>query len=101
MHTQPGEVDSQVPGRKVPQVLELQPYPRFFATINVDADSPAPARKVVSRACVILLETPTFETALAAADTLVHPSVEDAGGPAAAYIGKPTIAFDRYAATGS
>lgn len=101
LHTQPGEVDSQVPGRKVSHALELQPYPRFFATINVDADSPAPARKVVSRACVVLLETPTFETALAAADTLVHPSVGDAGGPAAAYIGKPTIAFDRYAATGS
>ena len=100
LHTQPGEVESQVPDRKVPPILELRPYPRFFATINVDADSPAPVRKVVSRACVVLLETPTFETALAAADTLVHPSVEGAGGPAAAIIGRPTIAFDRYAATG-
>ncbi len=99
LHTQPGEVDSQVPDRKVPPVLKLAPYPRFFATINVDADSPAPARKVVSRACIVLLETPTFETALAAADTLVHPSVEDATGPAAAIIGRPTIAFGRYAIT--
>lgn len=101
LHTQPGEVDSQVPDQRVQPVLELQPYPRFFVTINVDADSPAPARKVVSRACVVLLETPTFETALAAADTLVHPSVEDAGGPAAALIGRPTIAVGRYAETGS
>lgn len=101
LHTQPGQVASQVPEQKVPPVLELQPYARFFATINVDADSPAPARKVVSRACVLLLETPTFETALAAADTLVHSSVEDAAGPAAGFIGRPTIAFGRYAETGS
>lgn len=101
LHSQPGPVDSQVPGQKVPPVLDLAHYPRVFATINVDADSPAPARKVVSRACVVLLETPTFETALAAADTLVHPSVEEAVGPAAGLIGRPTIAFDRYATTGS
>lgn len=101
LHTQPSEVSSQVPERTIPRVLKLEPYPRFFATINIDADSPAPARKVVSRACVELLETPTFETALAAADTLVHPSVADAAGPAAAHIGRPTIAFHRYAETGS
>jgi hypothetical protein len=101
LHTQPGTVESQVPDQAIPPVLELHPYPRFFATINVDADSPAPARKVVSRACVVLMETPTFDTALAAADTLVHPSVEDADGPASALIGRPTIAFGRYAETGS
>ena len=101
LHTQPEEVESQVPDLKVPRILELRPYPRFFATINVDADSPAPARKVVSRACVVLMETPTFETALAAADNLVHPSVEDADGPASAFIGRPAIAYDRYVATAS
>ncbi len=101
LHGQPTQVESQIPEVKVPPVLELQPYPRFFATINVDAESPAPARKVVSRACVMLLETPRFETALAAADTLVHPSVGEANGPAASLIGRPTVAFDRYAETGS
>jgi hypothetical protein len=101
LHTQPDPVESQAPAQPVPPVLMLQPYPRFFATINVDADSPAPARKVVSRACVLLLETPTFETALEAADTLVHPSVEDATGPAAALIRRPTIAYDRYVGTAS
>ena len=101
LHTQPGAVESQVPNQRVPPVLNLQPYARVFATINVDADSPAPARKVVSRACVVLLETPTFATALAAVGTLVHPSVEEATGPAAALIGRPTIAFNRYAASGS
>jgi len=101
LHAQPGEVDSQVPEYAVPPVLMLKPYPRVFATINVDAESPAPARKVVSRACVVLLETPTFETALAAAESLVHPSVEEATGPAFDHIGRPTLAFDRYVATGS
>lgn len=101
LHTQPDGVDSQVPDLQVPGELDLEPYPRFFATINVDADSPAPARKVVSRACVVLMETPTFETALAATDTLVHPSVEEADGPAATLIGRPMTAFDRYADTGS
>lgn len=100
LHNQVGSVKQQSE-QEVPRVLELGPYPRFFATINVDADSPAPARKVVSRACVILMEAPSFDTALAAADTLVHPPVEEGAGPAAALIGRPTLAFDRYSETGS
>ncbi len=101
LHTQADEVDSQLDDTLVPPVLELSPYPRIFATLNVDADSPAPARKVVSRGCVILLETPDFDTALAAAGALAHPSVEEARGPPAALIGRPTIALDRYVASGS
>lgn len=101
LHTQEGEVESQVPGTSVPRELVLGPFPRFFATINVDADSPAPARKVVSRSCVVLLEAPTFAVALSAADSLVQPSVELAEGPAAALIGRPAAAFARYVKTGS
>lgn len=101
LHDQPNGVASQVAEQTVPRKLDLTPYPRFFATINVDAESPAPARKVVSRACVVLLETPNFDTALAAADTLAHPSVGEGKGPAASLIGRPTIAFDRYGDTGS
>jgi energy-coupling factor transporter ATP-binding protein EcfA2 len=101
LHYQPGPVETQIPGRTVPPALVLRPYPRFIATLNVDPESPAPVRKMVSRACVVLLETPTWEKALEAADTLVHPSIEEATGPASAFIGRPTIAFDRYTATGS
>jgi energy-coupling factor transporter ATP-binding protein EcfA2 len=101
LHSQPSDVASQVPGVQVPSVLRLEPFPRFFATLNVDAESPAPARKVVSRACVVLLETPPFTTALAASDTLVQPSVDEATGPAAALLGRPRLAYERYAATGS
>ncbi|MBX3098594.1 MAG: ATP-binding protein [Salinibacterium sp.] len=101
LHSQPDEVPSQVPDRVVPAKLSIEPYPRFFLTINVDADSPAPARKVVSRACVVLLETPSIETTLASSDTLVQPSIEDADGEAKGVIGRPTVAFDRYIASGS
>lgn len=101
LHNQVGQVEQSGSAQVVPAALSLEPYPRFFATINVDADSPAPARKVVSRACVVLMEAPAFDTALAAADTLVHPSVEESSGPAAALIGRPTLAFDRYSETGS
>jgi hypothetical protein len=101
LHTQAESVESQLESMLVPPILDLAPYPRIFATLNVDAESPAPARKVVSRGCVVLLETPEFDTALVAAGALAHPSVEDATGPAAALIGRPTIALHRYIASGS
>lgn len=101
LHTQATDVESQIDGQSVPPVLKLGPYPRIFATLNVDAESPAPARKVVSRGCVVLLETPDFDTALAAAGMLAHPSIEEATGPASALIGRPTIALHRYVASGS
>lgn len=84
----------------VPPTLSLAPYPRFFATINVDADSPAPARKVVSRACVVLMETPSIEATIASSDILVQPSVHEADGPAAGVLGSPGLAFQRYADSG-
>jgi hypothetical protein len=101
LHSQEGDVKSQVHDLSIPRQLSLTPFPRFFATINVDADSPAPARKVVSRSCVVLLEPPSFDVALAATASLVHPSVETADGPAAALIGRPAAAHARYVATGS
>lgn len=101
LHTQADDVESQLDDTVVPAVLQLRPYPRIFMTLNVDAESPAPARKVVSRGCVILLETPDFDTALSAAGAMAHPSVEEASGPAAALIGRPTIALHRYVMSGS
>jgi energy-coupling factor transporter ATP-binding protein EcfA2 len=41
---------------EVPPTAVLGPWPRVFATINVDANSVAPARKVTARAAVVLLE---------------------------------------------
>jgi len=86
---------------EVPPRLRLAPYPRFFATINVDADSPAPARKVASRACVVLTETPSIDEARVSADILSQPSIEHADGPASTILGRPSSAFVRYATSGS
>jgi hypothetical protein len=88
-------------GELIPDILRLAPYPRFFATINVDAESPAPARKVASRACVVLTETPSIEDAMASADILSQPSIDDADGPASTILGRPSSAFARYKETGS
>lgn len=101
LHTQPNAVTTQLDDVTAPPVLELGPYARFFATINVDADSAAPARKVVSRSCVVLLETPEFDTALAAAGSMAHPSLDEGTGQAAEIIGRPKIAHDRYVASGN
>jgi energy-coupling factor transporter ATP-binding protein EcfA2 len=40
----------------LPSTLLLGPWPRVFGTVNVDTNSPAPARKVTARAAVVLLE---------------------------------------------
>lgn len=88
-------------GEEVPASLRLAPYPRFFATINVDADSPAPARKVASRACVVLTETPSIDEAKVSADILSQPSIGKADGPASTILGRPSSAFARYKETGS
>lgn len=101
LHTWPDAQPSQVDEVPVPGVLELGPYPRFLATINVDAESPAPARKVVSRACVVLFDTPSIEDALGALGSLDHPDLDEADGPAAGALGAPQGAFMRYQETGS
>lgn len=100
LHSQPDPVKSQADD-DIPPRLDLTPYPRFFATINVDAESPAPARKVVSRSCVVLFEAPTFDTALASSDSLVKPGVQEADGMARGALVEPTAAFERYSESGS
>lgn len=101
LHARNDAVPTMTEEVTVPSQLTLAPYPRFFATINVDADSPAPARKVASRACVILTDTPSIEEARASADILSQPPIEDADGPANTILGRPSSAFARYAETGS
>jgi hypothetical protein len=101
LHTRSDEVPTADEEVTVPSGLTLAPYPRFFATINVDADSPAPARKVASRACVILTDTPAIEEARVSADILSQPSIEEADGPASTILGRPSSAFARYTESGS
>lgn len=78
-----------------PPRLVLAPFPRLLGTINVDASSTAPARKVAARACVLLLE-PADDPAVAAA--LQHLKAPPASSPAgqgagAAFVGDPTEIF--------
>ncbi|HEX4058050.1 MAG TPA: ATP-binding protein [Galbitalea sp.] len=101
LHARADDVPTMTEDVSVPSQLTLAPYPRFFATINVDADSPAPARKVASRACVILTDTPSIEEARVSADILSQPSIEEADGPASTILGRPSSAFARYSETGS
>lgn len=100
LHARNDAVPTMTEDVSIPRQLNLAPYPRFFATINVDADSPAPARKVVSRACVVLMETPSIETTIASSDILVQPSLQDSDGPASDFLGSPGLAFRRYAESG-
>lgn len=101
LHAVDKRLATQAEDAEIPARLRLAPYPRFFATINVDADSPAPARKVASRACVVLTETPSIDEALASADILTQPSIDEADGPASAILGRPSVAFSRYSTSGS
>lgn len=67
----------------VPPVAILGPWPRVFATINVDANSTAPARKVTARGAVVLLEPEEAWDPAAEAARLVEASpVNGEEGPA-------------------
>lgn len=101
LHSRSNDVPTMDDDVTVPSRLTLAPYPRFFATINVDADSPSPARKVASRSCVVLTDTPSIEKARASADILSQPSIEEADGPASTILGRPSAAFARYSESGS
>lgn len=101
LHSRSGDVPTMDDDVSVPSRLTLAPYPRFFATINVDADSPSPARKVASRVCVVLTDTPAIEEARVSADILSQPSIEEADGPASTILGRPSSAFARYTESGS
>ena len=56
LHSGPGPIEDQQLSLPIPPTAFLGPFPRFLATINVDASALAPARKVVSRGLVVLLE---------------------------------------------
>lgn len=61
LHNSPKEHTFGVTEVPIPQVLQFGPWPRVFATINVDSTSPAPARKVTGRGLVVLLEPREME----------------------------------------
>lgn len=78
LHAQRSGADDSDDLQEVPPTAILGPWPRVFATINVDANSVAPARKVTARAAVVLLEPEESWDAGAEAERLLSPAVSGA-----------------------
>lgn len=78
----------------LPPTLLFGPWPRVFGTINVDANSAAPARKVTARAAVVLLEAEAAINVEAETTRLATPRQDGAptGGLGVSYVGDPEAA---------
>jgi energy-coupling factor transporter ATP-binding protein EcfA2 len=63
----------------LPETAMIGPYPRILGTINVDASSQAPARKVAARSSVLMFEPVEITQAELAAltDALAEPELDD------------------------
>ncbi len=85
----------------VPQEAKLRPWPRVFGTINVDSTAEAPAPKVSGRACVVLLEPPDVETALASTDALTAAAQGAAPPPGLSLCRDPRSAWFSYLLKGT
>lgn len=89
------EESAQVPGEVV-----LSPFPRIFATVNVDSTAEAPAPKVSGRACVVLLEPPDIETAVISVDALSNEAIPPPTPPGAPLLRDPRSAWASHLHTG-
>jgi energy-coupling factor transporter ATP-binding protein EcfA2 len=93
LHQQP---DQSAGGPATPGVAELTPWPRVFGTVNVDSTAEAPAPKISGRACVVLLEPPDLDTALASTDAITPPPKPASSPPGAALLGDPRKAWSAH-----
>lgn len=71
LHAQHDQVPDPEDQIAVPPILATGPYPRVLMTINVDPNSPAPARKVTSRGAVVLMEPVEQPNPTAIAEQLI------------------------------
>jgi energy-coupling factor transporter ATP-binding protein EcfA2 len=78
----------------LPPTLLFGPWPRVFGTINVDANSAAPAHKVTARTAVVLLEPASFIDVDKEATRLALPRPDSlpSGSQAVPYAGDPESA---------
>lgn len=89
LHSAPTPIEDKLLSVDIPPTAFLGPYPRFLATINVDASALAPARKVVSRSLVVLLEPEEVDSSTFVAG-ICSDDVEVLGTPdGAEWIGDP------------
>jgi energy-coupling factor transporter ATP-binding protein EcfA2 len=94
-------MSSTDPKPPVPQEARLGPWPRVFGTINVDSTAEAPAPKVSGRACVVLLEPPDIEAALASTDALTQSALSGGAPPGLSLARDPRSAWCSYLLTGT
>ena len=108
LHAQHDQVPDPEDQITVPPMLAMGPYPRVLMTINVDSNSPAPARKVTSRGAVVLMEPLADPDPVSIAEQLALRANLAARAPysaapthsigeAANYIGRPSsirLAYD-------
>lgn len=91
LHSAPIPMEDGLLSIAIPPRAFIGPYPRFLATINVDASALAPARKVVSRSLVVLLEPEIVDSASFVADIYAN-GTGAAGSPdGAGWIGDPAV----------
>lgn len=78
----------------LPEKAMIGPYPRVLGTINVDASSQAPARKVAARSCVLMFEPVEITKAeLAALAEALSGSELDDEPLGAPFLGDPLAAM--------
>ena len=96
LHSKRAGAETETSTLTVPETALLGPFPRVLGTINVDANAPAPARKVAARSCVVLLEPEKLsadglgETVEATLSDTSHAS----HGSATEFLGNPLDALD-------
>lgn len=89
----------EVAGLPIPQSIELKPWPRFCATINVDSTAGAPSAKVCGRGLTLLLEPPTVELSFESVGALA-PTIGGAPAAPTDLIGDPAAAWYALLASG-
>ncbi|MFA9432816.1 hypothetical protein [Egicoccus sp. AB-alg2] len=95
LHAWEGAVENEEQTLSVPPTLLLGPYPRVLGTTNIDETAKAPARKVTSRSCVILLEPELLQSADIEAQRLVadpEPNPGPVPSQGMAFLGAPDFA---------
>lgn len=78
-----------------PPTLVFGPFPRLVGTLNVDQESAAPAKKVISRATVILLEVDDAVDITEGLFGLTNGAVSTQAGAGAQWLGDPLTALQQ------
>ena len=91
------ERDTDEEDPAIPETLVFSRYPRLLGTLNVDAEAPAPSKRVAARAAVLLLEADRTLTARRIASLVTSDRTDGAderyAGVGARFVGDPEAAL--------